>query len=260
MYGHGMVLFACSMLSICVHLLCMAFIYRKTYIPGYFDRSSCFTIAFVCAATLFARGTFWPRQIITTVLMSTWSIRLGNYLYDRAPYVDNLPPPESELWLGRSLWTTTISITCVSVNTLDEVRETFKTNTLIGVLVSIIGWVVEWRADVQKSRWHSNNPRRPHRKSQRPPCCTTGLWSKCRHPNYFGSLLLHWGLWLIVADVVPWWVIVSPLMVTSTIFIFEGGIWSLERQKAEDFFGNEMYESYAQNVPLIFPLRFKWRH
>lgn len=54
----------------------------------------------------------------------------------------------------------------------------------------------------------------------RPPkgsLLTTGLWAWSRHPNYFGEILLWWGLWLFAVAAAPaswWWTLAGPVAIT----------------------------------------------
>lgn len=41
-----------------------------------------------------------------------------------------------------------------------------------------------------------------------------GLWRYRRHPNYFGDLLVWWGLCLIALSAGAWWTLPGPLVMT----------------------------------------------
>lgn len=259
-YSHGMFLFVATLFSISIHSVGVLIINYKRQIPGLFDMMSCYTISFVCIGSYFFRYTFWPRQTILTVLMSMWGFRLGTYLYKRAPFLEDLPPFEMDIWLARTLWTTAVSVSCVAVNVLDRVKTTFQANTVIGITMAVVGFLIEWKSDTEKSSWHLRNPKRPHFKSKITPCCSKGMWKVCRHPNYLGSLLFHWGCFILVCDVVPHWVVLSPVFVTMTVCIFQGGMRTLESEKSIRYFSHESYQEYVQTVPMILPFWVPKKH
>ena len=50
-----------------------------------------------------------------------------------------------------------------------------------------------------------------------------GLWAYTRHPNYFGEVLIWWGLFLITLSTpYSWWTVVSPLTVTVVLLKMTG--------------------------------------
>jgi steroid 5-alpha reductase family enzyme len=44
----------------------------------------------------------------------------------------------------------------------------------------------------------------------------SGLWARCRHPNYLGEILFWWGLYLfaLAADPASWWTGVGAVSIT----------------------------------------------
>ena len=74
----------------------------------------------------------------------------------------------------------------------------------IGVPIWALGFAVEAGADVQLIRFRSH----PDSTGQ---VMQQGLWSRCRHPNYFGDALQWLGLGLFTFTVTTWWSLVGPL-------------------------------------------------
>ena len=81
---------------------------------------------------------------------------------------------------------------------------------------------------------------------------TTGLWSRTRHPNYFGEVTLWWGIWIMaMSDFGAFWTILGPI--TITILILKvSGISMLEKK----YEGRTDFEKYKQKTPAFFPKIF----
>ena len=55
--------------------------------------------------------------------------------------------------------------------------------------------------------------------------CFAGLWSWSRHPNYFGEMLVWWGIFLIscvTLEGVQWTAAASPIFTTLTLMLLSG--------------------------------------
>ena len=84
---------------------------------------------------------------------------------------------------------------------------------------------------------------------------TTGLWSWCQHPNYFGEIMLWTGIALIAAPVLAGWqwvAMVSPLFV-FLLLTRVSGIPMLQASARERWGADPEYRAYVQRTPLLLP-------
>ena len=77
---------------------------------------------------------------------------------------------------------------------------------------------------------------------------TDGLWKQCRHPNYFGELLIYSSFLMLTIESSLWWV---PVLILS-IFIFIIWIPGMKRiDKSLSRF--EGHEAYKNKTAFIIP-------
>lgn len=62
--------------------------------------------------------------------------------------------------------------------------------TILGVALWVFGFLFEVTADRQKNQWVKEKKEKKHSED----FLTRGLWSKSRHPNYFGEITMWTGL------------------------------------------------------------------
>ncbi len=79
---------------------------------------------------------------------------------------------------------------------------------------------------------------------------STGVYSRIRHPQYFGAILSHIGISILLSSLFS---ILSTPLVIGVIYIFA---WKEEKELVREF-GKE-YENYQKIAPMLVPkLRFK---
>jgi steroid 5-alpha reductase family enzyme len=114
---------------------------------------------------------------------------------------------------------------------------------IAGSVVWAIGLAFEAIGDEQLRRFkkrHGNSGR----------IMTTGLWGYTRHPNYFGEVVLWWGIFLIALPAENgWWAIMSPLAITFLI-LRVSGIPMLEKK----YEGNPEFEAYRRRTSAFIPM------
>jgi steroid 5-alpha reductase family enzyme len=87
----------------------------------------------------------------------------------------------------------------------------------IGVLVFAVGFYFESIADGQLQAFLADTANKGR-------YLRTGVWTYTRHPNYFGTTTVWWGMWLVAMDGDPgrvWWTVTGPaintIMLTSVL-------------------------------------------
>ncbi len=110
-----------------------------------------------------------------------------------------------------------------------------------GLVIWIVGLSFEVWSDYYLHWWKTQ----PQNKGQ---ICTTGPWKYCRFPNYFGEVLLWYGVYLLSFEYASAWTIIGP--VTINFFILKvTGVPLLE----ERYKDRQDYAEYAKRVPRIIP-------
>ncbi|WVR04467.1 hypothetical protein IAU60_001470 [Kwoniella sp. DSM 27419] len=150
-------------------------------------------------------------------------------------------------WVGQILWVWVVSLPVVILNSPAVSSPTRsgdpsfgKATDIVGIILFAIGFFWEAVSDVQKHRFKSSKP-------PKGTPCTKGLWYFCRHPPYFGEIVIHWGLWLVclaptVNGALPqsarsaqYGAIVSPIF-TILLLLFLSGIPTAEKPTAKKYF------------------------
>lgn len=92
----------------------------------------------------------------------------------------------------------------------------------LALSIMFVGILWEAIADAQKASFKAKTEN-----SKR--VMQTGLWKYSRHPNYFGEILLWWGvsLWIALSGV-PWWWALVPGLTMNVLLLKVSGVAMLE--------------------------------
>ncbi len=196
------------------------------------------------------------RSILLAALVIIWALRLGTFLFNRIQKAgkdgrfDDIKPSFIRfltVWTVQGLWVTfTVAAALAAITTSN--RKELDLFAIIGLLMWVFGFVIEVAADAQKSRFSAN----PDNKGK---FIQTGLWSRSRHPNYFGEIVLWIGIAIIAFPVLQGWqlvALISPIFVTLLLTRFSG-IPLLEKRADHKWGGQEEYESYKKRTPVLIP-------
>lgn len=110
--------------------------------------------------------------------------------------------------------------------------------TVAGCLVSIAAAVLQLVADTQSHRFRAAHPGE---------VCNVGVWKHGRHPNYFGEIMMWWGIWLMYVSIVGLsvntWYIAGPLSVTVLFCVV-----SIPLMEARQLANKPQYAEYKKQT------------
>ncbi|XP_035678777.1 uncharacterized protein LOC118417339 [Branchiostoma floridae] len=209
--------------------------------------------------TLLLAQTFSVRQILVTAFVCAWGIRLSGYLLYRIIKIgedkrfddkrDNLCA-FAGFWTFQAIWVFTVSLPVIFTNcSYSNVNNYFTVQDIVGISMYGLGLLTETFADFQKFNFRDNP-------ANNGKWCDYGLWKWSRHPNYFGEILLWWGMFLISTSVIQggqWAGIIGPVFITS-ILLFLSGIPLLEKKSDERYGKVEAYREYKRSTSPLVPL------
>ncbi|KAG7597451.1 hypothetical protein ISN44_As06g018130 [Arabidopsis suecica] len=198
--------------------------------------------------TLVLKGTWHYRQIVLTVLVVVWGIRLGLFLLMRIlQWGEDRRFDEMRENIGKlAVWVWTVSLPVTFVNASNGGRF-FQPADVIGWTMWVAGFLIEATADQQKLSFKKC----PENKGR---WCDVGVWKYSRHPNYFGEMLLWWGIYVASLPVlkgVEYLVIIGPVFLTLLLF-FVSGIPLLEESADKKYGSLGAYRHYKKTTsPLV---------
>ena len=213
-------------------------------------------LSFALTATILALkgGVDDPLRLAGAGFVLIWALRLVSYLFRRIILIKvdhrfdgrrEKPLVFARFWTLQALTTVIVMLPVIAL--LGNGAPRFSFLHVAGALVWLAGFLMESVADAQKWNWK----RAGHKGFMR-----TGLWSWSRHPNYFGEMLVWWGIWLYALPSLSgaWHLAVIGPAFISILLLFVSGIPLLEKSADARFGGDSAYEAYKKYTSILFPL------
>ena len=225
----------------------------------FFDLTGSLTYLAVVALTLLSRGSVTPYSLLVAAMVTAWALRLGAFLATRVRAAGSDSRFDAMkyrfawflmTWTLQGLWVLLTAGAALAAITSPEDRQ-IEAFALLGVALWAFGFGIEVAADEQKRRFRA----RPENLDR---FITTGVWARSRHPNYFGEILLWFGVAVAAFPSLSGWsmvTLVSPLFVW--LFLTRvSGVPLLEAAADRRWAGNPEYEAYKASTPvLLFKMR-----
>ncbi len=200
-----------------------------------------------------------PKTIIA-VCVCMWALRLGSFLFLRVHkaggdkrFKDILRSPSQLFmtWSLQGLWVSICSSAALVAITNTEMKE-LSLFFYSGFCMYLVGLAVEVIADRQKTLFNSI----PENKDR---FINTGLWSRSRHPNYFGEILLWLGITVMSVPYMKGLAFLSLIAPIFTYFLLNNisGIRMLDNKARKKWGKLKEYQEYRKNTPKLIPKMFK---
>ena len=197
------------------------------------------------------------RELLISALVAIWSLRLSAFLFLRIHHAgkdgrfDKLKTSPIRFmvpWTLQALWVFLTLNAVLVINTQSGEAPPLGVWDGIGLALWVVGFSVEVIADSQKTAFNA----KPENVGK---WIDEGLWSRSRHPNYLGEILLWTGIAIFgVAcfdglEMVAW---ISPIFV-YLLLTKVSGVPILDRRALENWGEDPDYQRYRENTPVLFP-------
>lgn len=203
------------------------------------------------------RHNFNVLFLIQAILFVIYGVRLGGFLLIRemknVAYRKKLSEAGGDVqppvFVAFVMWIVmSMLYVCQSIAPIYRLLNGSSNNLalIIGIIVSLVGIILESLADKQKSADKLKNPNMPS---------MDGLYKMCRCPNYFGEILFWTGSLISAIGAVQGkqWILVIVGYILI-LFIMFSGAKRVETRHIKSYGDKKEYNDYADHTPLLIPL------
>ena len=196
-----------------------------------------------------------PHSWLVIALVGVWALRLSHHIgkrFERSKAQDERYTELTKKWRTSAYWlsaftrvylvqallATIVALSPIIVVAADKISQPWLA---VGLVVWCVGFVMEVLADSELKEFikNSNNG-----------VLSTGLWRYSRHPNYFGELVMWWGIWVASLGTSNWLVALASPLVLTILIVWVSGVPPAERRAA----ARKGWKEYKQKTSVLIPL------
>ncbi|MDG1721565.1 MAG: DUF1295 domain-containing protein [SAR86 cluster bacterium] len=233
------------------------------FIPAYmfqtekfFDLTGSITYSsvFIYCIYLATSGDLNWGSLVISILVILWAGRLGTFLFTRIAKdgedkrFRTIKPDIAQFfmtWTLQGMWVSLCSL-CAITGIASDTGIIVNNIFYIGLVMFIGGFAIEIVADQQKTAFRAI----PENRNK---FITSGLWSKSRHPNYFGEIALWTGVAVMSFSSlsgIEYLTLISPIF-TYLLLVKISGVRMLEGRGQKTWGDDEEYIAYMKNTPMV---------
>ena len=231
------------------------------FIPAYvfktekfYDLAGSSTYIFAVSYILYDSSQNLTNLILGTAII-VWAVRLGSFLFfrikkagedKRFKEIKQSPTRFLLAWSLQGMWVSMCSL-CALTALSTENGVVLNGYLYLGFGLFLTGFLIEIIADKQKSKFRSKS-------DNKDKFINTGLWSKSRHPNYLGEIILWLGISIMSISSLSglqYLTLVSPLF-TYLLLVYVSGVRLLEESGNKKWGHLNSYKEYVKNTPVLF--------
>ncbi|MDA9112328.1 DUF1295 domain-containing protein [Gammaproteobacteria bacterium] len=213
-----------------------------------------YTSVFAYCMYLATLGTTNWGSVIISILVIMWAGRLGTFLFTRIAKdgedkrFRTIKPDMAQFfmtWTLQGMWVSVCSL-CAITAIASDTGIILNNIFYIGLLMFVGGFAIEIVADQQKSAFRAI----PENRNK---FITSGLWSKSRHPNYFGEITLWTGVAVMSFSSLSgaeYLTLISPVF-TYLLLVKISGVRMLEGRGQKTWGQDVEYIAYIKNTPMV---------